>query len=118
MGILSRFKDIMSANINSVLEKAESKNADKILENYLRDAKENLEEVAAETAGVIADEMAAARKVADLEEEIGKLSRRCLQETMRTRKSSWRVKTARPRRKRMLSRFTRRQKSIPTACAR
>ncbi len=75
MGILSRFKDIMNANINSMLEKAESKNADKILENYLREAKENLEEVKAETAGVIADEMAAARKVADLEEEAVKLGK-------------------------------------------
>lgn len=75
MGILSRFKDIMSSNINALLEKAESKNADKLLENYLREAKENLEEVKAETAGVIADEMAAARKVADYEEEIGKLTR-------------------------------------------
>ncbi|MEG0833243.1 MAG: PspA/IM30 family protein [Oscillospiraceae bacterium] len=74
MGILSRFTDIMSANINSLLEKAESKNADKILEKYLRDAKDNLEEVKAETAAIIADEMAAARKVGSLEEEIVKLS--------------------------------------------
>ncbi|MEG2676714.1 MAG: PspA/IM30 family protein [Oscillospiraceae bacterium] len=75
MGILSRFKDIMSANINSVLEKSESKNADKILENYLREAKDNLEQVKADTAGVIADEMAAGRKVGDLEEETVKLSK-------------------------------------------
>lgn len=75
MGVLSRFKDIMSANINAVLEKAESKNADKILENYLREAKENLEEVKAETAAVIADEMAAARKVTALEEEAAKLQK-------------------------------------------
>ncbi len=75
MGILSRFKDIMNANINSILSKAEGKNADKILENYLREAKDNLEEVKAETAGVIADEMAAGRKVGDLEEEIVKLSK-------------------------------------------
>ena len=75
MGILSRFKDIMSANINAILDKAESKNADKILENYLREAKSNLEEVKAETAAVIADEMAAARKVTALEEEAGKLQK-------------------------------------------
>ena len=75
MGILSRFKDIMSANINSVLDKAESKNADKILENYVREAKENLEEVKAETAGVIADEMAAGRKVTSLQDEAAKLQK-------------------------------------------
>ncbi len=75
MGILSRFRDIMSANINALLEKAESKNADKILENYIREAKDNLETVKAETAGVIADEMAAGRKVDACEQEMEKLSK-------------------------------------------
>ncbi len=73
MGILTRFKDIMSANINSLLTKAEGKNADKLLENYLREAKDNLEQVKAETAGVIADEMACARKVTAHDEEIVKM---------------------------------------------
>jgi len=63
----------MSANINSVLEKAESKNADKLLEKYIRDARENLDEIKSETAAIIADEMAAGRKVSDLETEITKL---------------------------------------------
>ncbi|MEG0750975.1 MAG: PspA/IM30 family protein [Oscillospiraceae bacterium] len=75
MGILSRFKDVMSANINALLEKVESENADKILENYLREAKDNLEQVKAETAGVIADEMAAGRKVDACEQEIVKLTK-------------------------------------------
>jgi phage shock protein A len=74
MGILSRFGDIMSANINSILEKAEAKNADKLLEKYLRDAKESLEQVKSETAAVIADEMAAGRRVTALEDEIARLS--------------------------------------------
>ncbi len=75
MGILSRFGDIMSANVNALLEKAEAKNADKLLEKYLRDARENLEQVKAETAAIIADEMAAGRKVTALEEEIAKLDK-------------------------------------------
>jgi len=67
MGILSRFADIMSANINSVLSKAEAKNADKLLEKYLQDAKENLGQVKAETAAVIAEEMGLARKLTENE---------------------------------------------------
>ena len=67
MGILSRFTDIMSANINSVLSKAEAGNADKLLEKYLRDAKDNLAQVKAETAAVIAEETGLARKLADNE---------------------------------------------------
>lgn len=75
MGILSRFTDIMKANINSVLDKAEGKNADLLLEQYIRDAKDNLEEVKSETAGVIADETAAGRKVASLGEEVARLAK-------------------------------------------
>lgn len=75
MGILTRFKDLMAANINTVLEKAEAKNADKLLEQYLREAKNNLEQVKAETAGIIADETAAGRKVVAIDEEIAKLDR-------------------------------------------
>lgn len=75
MGILTRFKDLMAANINTVLEKAEAKNADKLLEQYLREAKSNLEQVKAETAGIIADETAAGRKVVAIDEEIAKLDR-------------------------------------------
>ena len=72
MGILSRFTDIMSANINSVLSKAEAGNADKLLEKYLRDAKDSLAQVKAETAAVIAEETGLARKLADNEAECDK----------------------------------------------
>jgi phage shock protein A len=57
----------MSANINSVLTKAEEKNADKLLEKYLQDAKEDLGQVKAETAAVIAEEMGLARKLTENE---------------------------------------------------
>ena len=72
MGILSRFKDIMSANINSLLSKAEAGNAEKLLEKYLKDAKDNLGLVKAETAAVIAEETGIARKLADNEAECDK----------------------------------------------
>jgi len=72
MGILGRFTDIMSANINSVLSKVEAGNADKLLEKYLRDAKDNLAQVKAETAAVIAEETGLARKLADNEAECDK----------------------------------------------
>ena len=58
MGILQRFTDIMSANINSLLTGAEEKNAGKLLEKYLNDARANLEELKSETSAIIADEMA------------------------------------------------------------
>jgi phage shock protein A len=67
MKILSRFTDIMSANINSALSKAEAKNADKLLEKYLQDAKNDLGQVKAETAAVIAEEMGLARKLTENE---------------------------------------------------
>ena len=67
MGILSRFADIMSANINSLLSKAESNNAEKLLEKYLKDAKDNIAQVKAETAAIIAEETGLARKLADNE---------------------------------------------------
>ena len=51
MGILQRFSDIMSANINSLLSGAEEKNAGKLLEKYLADARANLEELKSETSG-------------------------------------------------------------------
>jgi len=75
MGILSRFKDIMSANLNSLLDNAEGKNADKLLENYVRQAKEDLETVKAETAGVMADETGAKRKVDEIDAQIAKMDK-------------------------------------------
>jgi len=72
MGILSRFTDIMSANINSLLSKAEAGNAEKLLEKYLKDAKDNLGQVKAETAAVIAEETGLARKLADNETQCNK----------------------------------------------
>ena len=40
MGILTRFKDIMSANINALLDKAE--NPEKMIDQYLRNLENDL----------------------------------------------------------------------------
>ncbi len=102
MGILQRFSDIMSANINSLLSGAEEKNAGKLLEKYLADARANLEELKSETSAIIADEMAAARRVAANNEEIAKYDRYAEQAVLAgndddARKLSWKPPMRRPR---------------------
>ncbi|MBQ5474171.1 MAG: PspA/IM30 family protein, partial [Lachnospiraceae bacterium] len=52
MGILTRFKDIMSANINSLLDKAED--PEKMIDQYLRNMESDLGKVKSETAAVMA----------------------------------------------------------------
>ena len=74
MGIIGRFSDIMSANINSVLSKLENDNAEELLEKYLRDAKQNLSQVKAEAASVIAKEKGAERKVSECSEDVAKFN--------------------------------------------
>ena len=54
MGILQRFKDIMSANINALLDKCED--PEKMIDQTLRNLTEDLAEVKKETASVMADE--------------------------------------------------------------
>ncbi len=71
MGILTRFKDIMAANINALLDKAE--NPEKMIDQYLRNLEDDLNEVKSETASVIAEEKAAKRKLDDCNEEIAKM---------------------------------------------
>ena len=46
MGILNRFKDIMSANINAILDKCE--NPEKMIDEYMRQVVEELAEVEAD----------------------------------------------------------------------
>lgn len=71
MGIISRFKDIMSANINALLDKAE--NPEKMIDQYLRNLEDDLAKVKAETASIMADEKAAKRKLDENEAEIAKM---------------------------------------------
>jgi phage shock protein A len=58
-GILSRARDILSANINALLDKCED--PAKMIDQLLRDARKNLADVKKESANVIAQETAALR---------------------------------------------------------
>lgn len=70
MGILNRFKDIMSANINAILDKCE--NPEKMIDEYMRQVVEELAEVKKETAGVMAEEKRTKREVDENVEQVEK----------------------------------------------
>ena len=53
MGIISRFADIMKSNMNALLDKCEDPG--KMVDQNLRDLREDLAQVKKETAGVMAD---------------------------------------------------------------
>lgn len=73
MGIISRFRDIMSANINALLDKAEDPS--KMIDQYLRDLEEDLGKVKAETAAIMAEETRAKRELTECREEIDKMQK-------------------------------------------
>ena len=73
MGILSRFKDIMSANINSWLDKMED--PEKMIDQYLRNLNEDLAEVKKETASVMAEVKRAQRAYDECAEMVEKLQK-------------------------------------------
>lgn len=72
MGVLSRFKDIMAANVNALLDKAED--PQKMIDQYLRDLEGDLAKVKAETASMMAEEKAAKRQLDECNEEIEKMA--------------------------------------------
>lgn len=71
MGIMTRFKDIMAANVNALLDKAED--PEKMIDQYLRNLESDFAKVKAETASIIAEEKSAARKLGECDEEISKM---------------------------------------------
>ena len=80
MGMLDRFADIIKANVNDLLDRAED--PAKMVDQYLRDLAESLAEVKEETAGVMAEEARCARAVSENRAEVEKyegLARRALQ---------------------------------------
>ena len=73
MGILTRFKDIMAANINALLDKAED--PEKMIEQTMRNLTNDLGKVKAETAEVMADEQRCKRELEACNEEIEKMQK-------------------------------------------
>lgn len=71
MGIIARFKEIMEANINALLDKCED--PEKMIDQYLRDLQNDFAKVKTETASVMAEEKSAKRKLDDCEAEIAKM---------------------------------------------
>lgn len=71
MGILTRFKDIMSSNINALLDKAED--PEKMIDQCLRNLNSDLGNVKSETAAIMAEEQRAKRVLDECNEEINKM---------------------------------------------
>lgn len=70
MGIIDRFSTIMKSNINALLDKAED--PEKIIDQTLRDLRENLADVKRETAAVMANEKRDQRAVEEASENVEK----------------------------------------------
>lgn len=70
MGILDRFSDIVKANINELLDRAED--PAKMIDQYMRDLTESLAEVKEQTAGVMAEEARCKRLVDENAAEVAK----------------------------------------------
>ena len=68
MGVLDRFTTIMKSNINALLDKAED--PEKMIDQSLRDAREDLAEVRKETANLIASANAANKDVSECEAKV------------------------------------------------
>ena len=71
MGILTRFKDIMAANINALLDKAED--PEKMIDQCLRNLNDDLGKVKSETASIMAEEQRAKREVDECNADIAKM---------------------------------------------
>lgn len=71
MSILTRFKDIMSSNVNALLDKAED--PEKMIDQYLRNLKSDLGKVKAETATIMAQEQRAKRELNENKAEAEKM---------------------------------------------
>lgn len=73
MGILQRFKDIMSSNINAMLDKAED--PEKMIDQCIRNLNSDLGKVKSETAAVMAEDQRAKRELDECNAEIDKMQK-------------------------------------------
>lgn len=71
MGILSRFRDIMSSNINALLDKAED--PEKMIDQCLRNLNSDLGKVKSETAAIMAEEARAKRALDECNSEVERM---------------------------------------------
>lgn len=72
MGVLTRFKDIMAANFNALLDKCED--PEKMVDQYIRNLEQDFAKVKAETASIMAEEKNSKRKLDENEAEINKMT--------------------------------------------
>ena len=72
-GIIKRFSDIMSANLDALLDKAED--PEKMIDQYLRNLESDLGKVKAETASVMAEETKCKRELDECNADIEKMQR-------------------------------------------
>ncbi|MBW1995316.1 MAG: PspA/IM30 family protein, partial [Deltaproteobacteria bacterium] len=68
MGIFTRFRDIVSSNINVMLDRAED--PEKLIKLMIREMEDTLVELKASCAGVMADSKRLARQLEDIESRI------------------------------------------------
>lgn len=71
MGIISRFGDIMEANINAAFNKDE--NPDRMISDYIRELDSDMAKVKSEIGSVMAEEMRLKNKKLELEKEAAKM---------------------------------------------
>ena len=71
MGILRRFKDIMDANFNNIIDKYEK--PDIMIDQYMRNLERDLGDVKAETAKVMALQKAAEKRAESAKDEVAEL---------------------------------------------
>ena len=65
MGIFTRFRDIISSNINAMLDRAED--PEKLIKLMIREMEDTLVEIKASCAGVMAERKKAQRQLEDIE---------------------------------------------------